>query len=227
MNINQACLSSNTLKSIQTVTNLHTFFSKFIFFNESFRILIQMSLKFVPRAPINNKSVLVQPWRRTTSHYLNQSWPSSLTHICVTGIQYVQASPRHCFRAAVKFQSETYNQNLIRIHSLMGYCYNLIPVSRLPQFESSSDMNNLVFWNSHELTKTIHLSSIGHQSDIFWWDPALPYGIETLRHMMTSSNGNIFRVTGHLCGEYTGPRWIPRTMASDAELWCFLWSASE
>ena len=45
--------------------------------------------------------------------------------------------------------------------------------------------------------------------------------------MMTSSNGNIFRVTGHLCGEFTGPRWIPRTKASNAELWCFLWSASE
>ena len=27
--------------------------------------------------------------------------------------------------------------------------------------------------------------------------------------MMTSSNGNIFRVTGHLCGKFTGPRWIP------------------
>ena len=27
--------------------------------------------------------------------------------------------------------------------------------------------------------------------------------------MMTSSIGNIFRVTGHLCGEYTSPRWIP------------------
>ena len=26
--------------------------------------------------------------------------------------------------------------------------------------------------------------------------------------MMTSSNGNIFRVTGHLCGDFTGPRWI-------------------
>ena len=38
---------------------------------------------------------------------------------------------------------------------------------------------------------------------------------------MTSSNGNIFRVTGHLCGEFTGPRWIPHTKASDAELWCF------
>ena len=45
--------------------------------------------------------------------------------------------------------------------------------------------------------------------------------------MMTSSNGNIFRVTGHLCGEFTGPRWIPHTKASDAELWCFVWSASE
>ena len=43
--------------------------------------------------------------------------------------------------------------------------------------------------------------------------------------MMTSSNGNIFRVTGHLCREFTGLRWIPRTKASDAELWCFLWSA--
>ena len=45
--------------------------------------------------------------------------------------------------------------------------------------------------------------------------------------MMTSSNGNIFRVTGHLCGEFTGPRWIPHTKASDAELWCLLWSAPE
>ena len=45
--------------------------------------------------------------------------------------------------------------------------------------------------------------------------------------MMTSSNGNIFRVTGHLCGEFTGPRWILRKKASDTKLWCFLWSASE
>ena len=45
--------------------------------------------------------------------------------------------------------------------------------------------------------------------------------------MMTSSNGNIFRVTGPLCGEFTGHRWIPRAMATDAELWYFLWSAPE
>ena len=36
-------------------------------------------------------------------------------------------------------------------------------------------------------------------------------GSVTIHFMMTSSNGNIFRVTGHLCGEFTGHRWIPRT----------------
>ena len=45
--------------------------------------------------------------------------------------------------------------------------------------------------------------------------------------MMTSSNGNISRVTGLLCGEFTGDRWIPRTKASDTEFWCFLWSVPE
>ena len=50
---------------------------------------------------------------------------------------------------------------------------------------------------------------------------------ENSDQMMTSSNGNIFRVTGHWCGEFTGHRWIPRTKASNAELWCFLWSTPE
>ena len=47
----------------------------------------------------------------------------------------------------------------------------------------------------------------------------------TCSSMMTSSNENIFRVTGPLRGEFTGHRWIPLTKASDVELWCFLWSA--
>ena len=49
----------------------------------------------------------------------------------------------------------------------------------------------------------------------------MEYELTTAKFTMTSSNGNIFRVTGHLCGEFTGLRWIPRTKASDAELWCF------
>ena len=41
-------------------------------------------------------------------------------------------------------------------------------------------------------------------------------------YMMTTSYGNIFRATGHLCGEFTGHRWNPLTKASNAELWFFL-----
>ena len=41
------------------------------------------------------------------------------------------------------------------------------------------------------------------------------------------ANENIFHITGPLWGEATGDRWIPLTKASDAEFWCFLWSAPE
>ena len=52
------------------------------------------------------------------------------------------------------------------------------------------------------------------------WDTWLQYHTASLtygaclnarRFKMTSSNGNIFCVTGPLCGEFTGHRWIPLT----------------
>ena len=39
--------------------------------------------------------------------------------------------------------------------------------------------------------------------------------------MMTSSNGDIFRVTGLLCGEFTGNRWIPHSKANDTRVLVF------
>ena len=55
---------------------------------------------------------------------------------------------------------------------------------------------------------------------VYWYAP------EYWRNdKMTSSNWNIFRVPGPLCGEITGHQWILLTKANDAELWCFLWSA--
>ena len=57
--------------------------------------------------------------------------------------------------------------------------------------------------------------------------PRFPSLVRDHHHMMTSSCGDIFRVTGPLCGELAGHRWIPLTKASDAELSCFLWSAPE
>ena len=47
------------------------------------------------------------------------------------------------------------------------------------------------------------------------------------RYKMMPPNGNTFRVTGPLCGEFTSHRWIPRKKASYAEPWCFLWSAPD
>ena len=70
----------------------------------------------------------------------------------------------------------------------------------------------------HYLIYCIHgvatsLMNIFFEKDITWW-----------RHRMETF---VFRVTGPLCGEFTGHRWIPLTKASDAELWCFLWSPPE
>ena len=59
---------------------------------------------------------------------------------------------------------------------------------------------------------------------LLWRDWTVCFMREALQteNMMTSSNGNIFPVTGPVWGESTGQRWIPLTKNSDAELWCFL-----
>ena len=64
------------------------------------------------------------------------------------------------------------------------------------------------------MTRLIHTIGWGKQGPVHY-------------AMMTSSIWNIIRVTGLLCGEFTGHRWIPLTRASDAELWYILWSALE
>ena len=56
-----------------------------------------------------------------------------------------------------------------------------------------------------------------------WWQRLIDadWMIRCPGIMMTSSDGNIFRVIGPLCGEFTGHLWIPLTKASDAELRSF------
>ena len=41
------------------------------------------------------------------------------------------------------------------------------------------------------------------------WSKMYEHHIKVNSRMMTSSNGDIFRVTGHLCGEFTGPGEFP------------------
>ena len=71
------------------------------------------------------------------------------------------------------------------------YNYNVLPISR-GQFSPKKSQNLSIPFE-------------------LWCLDAL-----VLRYMMTSWNGNIFRVTGPLWGEFTGSRWISHTKARDA-----------
>ena len=65
---------------------------KCIFLNENVRISIKISLKFVPKGPINNIPALVQimAWHRSGDKPLSEAMMVSLpTHICVTRPQWV------------------------------------------------------------------------------------------------------------------------------------------
>ena len=57
---------------------------KYIFLNENDSIPIRISLKFVPRSPINNKPAMVQvmAWRRTGDKPLPEPVLTHFTNIC-------------------------------------------------------------------------------------------------------------------------------------------------
>ena len=76
---NGHCFTDNTFKRI--------------FLNENVRISIKISLKFVPKGPINNNPALVQimAWRQSGDKPLSEPMVVSLlTHICNTRPQLVQ-----------------------------------------------------------------------------------------------------------------------------------------
>ena len=70
----------------------------------------------------------------------------------------------------------------------------------------------------NELTGSHHFPLAGYSPYHFLFD--ISFRVTSLA-TMTSSNGNIFRVTG----PFTGHRWTPFTKSNDAEFWCFHWSA--
>ena len=75
----------NTLRPRQNGRHFSDDIFKRTFLNENDRILIQISLKFVPRSPIDNNPALV----RIMAWHLNQWWLSLMTHKCVIQPQCV------------------------------------------------------------------------------------------------------------------------------------------
>ena len=84
----------NILRSRQNGRHFADDIFKCIFVNENVWIPIKMSLKFVPKGPINNIPALVQimAWRRAGNKPLSQPMMVELpTHICITRPQWVKS----------------------------------------------------------------------------------------------------------------------------------------
>ena len=84
----------NTLRPRQHGRHFADDSFKRIFLNENVIISIKISLKFVPKGPINNIPALVQimAWRRPGDKPLSEAMMVSLlTHICITRPQWVKS----------------------------------------------------------------------------------------------------------------------------------------
>ena len=87
-----SCVHINTLRPRQNGRHFADDIFKCIFLNENVWISIGISLKFVPRGPINNIPALVQimAWRQSGYKPLSEPMMSILlTHIYVTRPQWV------------------------------------------------------------------------------------------------------------------------------------------
>ena len=106
---------------------------------------------------------------------------------------------------------EAYLQHNINFQENLNFIYPCFTsgLSKMPEdklIEHIEEWTNTTAWNRH-----FHTHTFLYQ-DIFI--------------IMTSSNGNILCVTGPLFGNSLVMVNFP-TKASDAELWCFLWSTPE
>ena len=90
----------NTLRPRQNGRRFADYTFKRIFFNENIRMSNKISLKFVPKVPINNIPALVQimAWRLPGNKPLSEPMIVRLqTHICVSRPQWVNSlAPVRC-----------------------------------------------------------------------------------------------------------------------------------
>ena len=85
---------------------------------------------------------------------------------------------------------------------MASLCHNVLRVTISPL---NSQEISLMFYNAViAISTTEHLNAAARQQTLSSYTEIHP----TL-NMMMSSNGNIFHVTGPLCGEFTGDWWIP------------------
>ena len=116
----------NTLRPGQNGHHFADDIFKYIFLNENVWISLKISLKFVPKGPINNIPALVKimAWRRPGDKPLSEPMMVSLpTHICVTRPQWLPTLLIH-IRSQVKTKhSQSYKFKKIAKYSNLWFCW--------------------------------------------------------------------------------------------------------
>ena len=117
----------NSLRPRQNRRHFADDIFKCIFLNENVWIPIKISLKFVPKDPINNIPALVQimAWRRPGDKPLSEPiMVTLLTHICVTRPQWVKSYlSKPSYTALLLYPSQIYHWGLgMIIISLLQTC---------------------------------------------------------------------------------------------------------
>ena len=208
-----------------------------MFLNENVWISSKISLKFIPKGPINNILALVQimDWCRSGDKPLSEPTMVCLSaHLCITWPQWVPDWKLLEPLLITETNSTSHYGDVI-----MGAIASQVTSLTIVYSTVCSDADQRKHQSSASLVfvRGIHRGPVNspHKwpvtrkmfpSDDVIMIIRIRVSISNCI-MMTSSNGDILRVTGHLCGEFTGQLWIPRTKASDAELLCFLWAAPE
>ena len=87
-----------------------------------------------------------------------------------------------------------------RVHDAAAFAISAAGIGGVANFKSSFDISCI--WG--------HIALHGRFGVVvIEWAWKKHQAFQVNFHMMTSSNGNIFRVTGPLCGEFTGPGEFP------------------
>ena len=138
---------------------------KRIFMNENVWISIRISLKFVPKGPINNILALVQimAWRRPGDKPLSEPvMVNLLTHICVTRPQWGSLRPRDAYMRQQARLSliQIMDCRLTGAKPLSKRCWNILNCTLGNKFQLNFNQNIRIFIQEKPFENVCKISSI-------------------------------------------------------------------
>ena len=133
---------------------------KCIFLNDNDRITIQISLNLFPGVQLTTSQPWFRKWLGTeesTSHYLNQNWSSSLSHIRDTRKRWVNSSGDRKYKDLMMI--EDYNNLAVLVDHINGFVQDCSISSSLTHWgqDKMAAMFQRIFLNKN-LRSSIEIS---------------------------------------------------------------------